>query len=261
MKSFVKVAMLAIIVVTQGCATYGRISGNPLGNQKSVYKDGRKTLISVKQSTVAIAPETDTVTSGQRGNFVIAVNNGTNHEILFSTEDVTAYSKTNGQRLALKVFSYDELVAEEKKRQAWAAVGAALQGAADSMNAANAGYSNTYGTYSGSAYSSYGTSAYGYGTYSSTTYNYAAAQAAQNTAQANSEARFARLQAEGEANLSSLSARILKKETIFPEAWHGGIVKVELPAVSDQPQVIELVVNVGGEIHEFRFTQEKVESE
>jgi len=173
---------------------------------------------------------------------------------------VTVYSKTNDQRLALKVFSYDELVAEEKKRQAWAAVAAALQGAADSMNAANAGYSNTYGTYSGSAYSSYGTSAYGYGTYSGTTYNYAAAQAAQNAAQANSEARFARLQAEGEANLSSLSARILKKETIFPKAWHGGIVKVELPDVSDQPQEIEFAVNVGGEIHEFRFTQVKVES-
>jgi len=169
MNLFVKFAILAAIVVTQGCATYGRISGNPLADQKSVYKDGRKTLISVKQSTVAIAPETDTVKSGQRDNFVVAVNNGTNHEILFSTDDVTTYFKTNGQKSALKVFSYDELVAEEKKRQAWAAVAAALQGAADSMNAANAGYSNTYGTYSGSAYSSYGTSAYGYGTYSGTT--------------------------------------------------------------------------------------------
>jgi len=91
-------------------------------------------------------------------------------------------------------------------------------------------------------------------------YNYAAAQAAQNTAQANSEARFARLQAEGEATLRNLSARILKKETIFPEAWHGGIVKVELPNVSEEPQEIELIVNVGGEKHEFRFTQEKVEN-
>lgn len=260
MTSLVKVAMLAMIVITQGCATYGRISGTPLVDQKSVYKDGRKTLISVKLSTVAIAPETDTVTSGQRGSFVVAVNNGTNHEILFSTDDVTAYFKINGQRSALKVFSYDELVAEEKKRQAWAAVGAALQGVADSMNAANAGYSNSYGTYSGSAYSNYGTSAYGYGTYSSTTYNYATAQAAQNAAQANSETRFARLQAEGEATLSNLSARILKKETIFPGAWHGGIVKLEFPNVSEVPQEIELVVNVGEETHEFRFTQEKVES-
>ena len=260
MKPLVKIAMPAIIVVSQGCATYGRISGTPLDDQKSVYKDGRKTLVSVKQSTVAIAPETDTVTSGQRGNFIIAVNNGTNREIVFSTDNVTAYSNTNGQSLALKVFSYDELVAEEKKRQAWATAAAVLQGLTDSMNAANAGYSHTYGTYSGSAYSSYGTSTYGYGTYSSTTYNPAAAQAAQNAARANSEARFARLRNEGKANLSSLSSRILKKETIFPGAWHSGIVKVELPNVSDQPQVIKFMVNLGGEIHEFRFTQEKVKS-
>jgi len=63
MKSLVKVAMLAIIVVTQGCATYGRISGTPLGDQKSVYKDGRKTLISIKQSSVAIIVDPDFQTS------------------------------------------------------------------------------------------------------------------------------------------------------------------------------------------------------
>jgi hypothetical protein len=160
----------------------------------------------------------------------------------------------------LKVFSYDELVAEEKKRQTWAAVAAALQGVSDSMNAANAGYSHTYGTYSGSAYSNTGKSAYGYGSYSSTTYNYAAAQAARNAAEAKSEARFARLDAEGRENLRNLSSTILKKETIFPSAWHGGIVKVTLPKVAEQPQEIDLVVDVAGEKHKFRFMEEKVVS-
>ena len=99
-----------------------------------------------------------------------------------------------------------------------------------------------------------------YGSYSSTTYNYAAAQATRNTAQANSEARFARLESEGRENLQNLSSTILKKETIFPGAWPGGIVKVELPEVVEQPQDIRLVVTVVGERHEFKFTQEKVES-
>ncbi len=252
------VAILFLIAGIQGCATYGRISGIPSDGQKSVFKDGRKTIISIKQNTVALAPDTKTVTSGQRGDFVIAVNNGTSQDILFSTEDVTASANTNGPFTSLKVFSYDDLIAEEKNRKAWAAVAAALQGAADSMNAAKAGYSNTSGTYSGSTYNSNGTRTYGYGSYSTTTYNYAAAQAARNTAQANSEARFARLESEGRENLQNLSSTILKKETIVPGAWYGGIVKVDLPEVVEQPQEIKLVVNVAGEHHEFKFTQAKV---
>jgi hypothetical protein len=260
MRIITRVAIAMLIAGMQGCATYGKVSGIASEGQKSIFKDGRNSLLSIKQNTVAIAPETETVTSGQRGDFIVAVNNGTSQNILFSTEDISASANINGQLTMLKVFSYDELVAEEKKRQTWAAVAAALQGVSDSMNAANAGYSHTYGTYSGSAYSNTGKSAYGYGSYSSTTYNYAAAQAARNAAEAKSEARFARLDAEGRENLRNLSSTILKKETIFPSAWHGGIVKVTLPKVAEQPQEIDLVVDVAGEKHKFRFMEEKVVS-
>ena len=259
MNIFIKRTFILLFVVTQGCATYGKISGIPSVGQKSLFKDGREVLISVEKSTVAIAPEMKIVKNGRRGNFIVAINNGTNQEIIFSTNDVTAYFKTNDEITSLKVFSYEELIAEEKKRQAWAAVGAALQGAADSINAANAGYSRTYGTYSGSTYSG-GIGLYSYGTYSGSTYNYAASQAARNAAQANSAARFARLETEGQKNLSNLAAKILKKETIFPGAWHGGIVKMELPPVSEIQQEIELIVNINGEKHKFRFTQEKIDN-
>jgi hypothetical protein len=258
MRKIFRIAILLLTVGIQGCATYGKISSIPSEGQKSIFKDGRNTLLSIKQNTVAIAPKNETVTSGQRGDFVIAVNNGTSQDILFSTENITASVNKNGQLTILKVFSYDELVAEEKRRQTWAAVAAALQGVSDSMNASNAGYSHTYGTYSGSTYTNNGKSAYGYGSYSSTTYNYAAAQAARNAAQANSEARFARLNTEGRENLRNLSSTILKKETIFPSAWHGGIVKIELPKVAEQPQEIYFVVDVAGEKHELKFMEEKV---
>ena len=117
MKIITRVSILLLITGIQGCATYGRISGIPSEGQKSVFKDGRKTLISIKQNTVVIAPDTETVTSGQRGDFVIAVNNGTSQDILFSTEDVTASANTNGQLTTLKVFSYDELIAEVNNLQ------------------------------------------------------------------------------------------------------------------------------------------------
>jgi len=243
----------------QGCATYGSLTAVPTNGERSIYKDGRNTLTSVKLNTVAVTPNSDRVKSGERGDFTIAVNNGTTADIVFSTDNVTAQSSAGGSTAPLKVYSYEELVAEEKKRQAWAAFAVALSGAASSINAANAGYSHTYGTYSGSAYGSNGTSAYGYGTYSSTTYNYAAAQAAQDAANARTGAQMADLMEQGQANLHSLRSTILKKETIFPGNWHGGVVEVALPSISDTAQEIRLDVSVGGEPHEFIFTLKKAQ--
>ncbi|WP_153042352.1 hypothetical protein [Pseudovibrio sp. W64] len=78
-----------------------------------------------------------------------------------------------------KVRTYEELVAEVKRKQTIQAVAAALSGVADGINAANAGY-----TYHRGSTSVYGNSGYsGYGTYSGTTYN--AAQANRAQAEAN----------------------------------------------------------------------------
>lgn len=64
---------------------------------------------------------------------------------------------------ALPVMTYADRVKEEKRSQMWAAVGAGFAAAANSMNAANAGYSSTYGNYSGTATAR----AYGSGGYAS----------------------------------------------------------------------------------------------
>lgn len=241
----------------QGCATYGSLTAVPTNGVRSIYKDGLDTLTSVKLNTVAVTPNSDRVKSGGRGDFTVAVNNGSTADIVFSTNDITAQSSSGSQSEPLKVYSYEDLVAEEKKRQAWAAFAVALAGAANSISAANAGYSHTYGTYSGSAYASNGTSAYGYGSYSSTTYNPAAAQVALNEAQANTAANFAALEEQGQEHLRSLRTTILKKETIFPGDWHGGVVEVAMPRIADTPQEIRLDVNVGGEPHEFVFMLKK----
>jgi len=252
--------VLALLLLS-GCATYERISGVPSVEQKAIYKDGRKTLLSTKTNVVAMAPQAEKIENGRRGNFIVAVKNQMQIDSLFSTENISAFKKDGktGKMIALKVYSYQELVEQEKTRQAWAAVGAALQGMGEAMNASNAGYSTTYGTYSRSAYSSTGTNAYGYGTYSSTTYNYGAAQAAQDAARARTDARMSRLQSEGEANLRQLASTTLKKQTVFPGQWYGGVVNVEMPPLEDAPQTIELVVNIGDETHHFTFRQEKSE--
>lgn len=247
------------IMALSGCATYGIITPIESAEQRMDYRDGRETTTSSKTHTVAIALESATLQSGHRANFIIAVKNGSNEEIILSTDNITANLKGENSMsdMSLMVFTYEDLVREEKKRQAWAAVAAGLEGIGESMTAANAGYSNTTGTYSESAYSSTGDSAYGYGSYSSTTYDYAAAQEAQNAANFRSEARFDQLASEGRDNLQALSSRILKKHTVYPGDWHGGIVKIQMPRVSDIPNLFVVDINVDNEMHSFHFTQEK----
>lgn len=230
----------------------------PSGGERSIYQDGQNTLTSTQLNTVSVTPRSNRIKSGDQGAFVIAVHNGLADDFVFSTENVTARDLVNGKAGALHVYNYGELVAQEKRRQAWAAFAVALAGAADSINAANAGYSHTYGTYSGSAYASNGVSAHGYGSYSSTTYNYAAAQAAQNDANANTSARFAQLAEQGQENLRALSSTVLKKQTVFPDTWYGGVVMVALPSVTSTLQQIRLDIEVGGEHHEFIYNLEKV---
>ena len=244
-----------------GCARYGQISGLAQHDQKNFYRDGRQTLSSEKNHTVAISPLSEKILSGARGDFIVAVLNGGAKEILFSTSDIVVSmpgTKDTAETSQLKVYSYEELVAEERRRQAWAAAAVALQSAGDSMSAANAGYSNTSGSYSGSTYSNYGTTTQTYGTYTGTSYNYAAAQAAQNAAQARTNANIAQLQTQARTNLGAL-ASMLKKETIFPGELRGGIVRIQMPAVKDSPTEIIVNISIDGEIHSFRFVQTKAE--
>jgi len=252
------IAVTASILFT-GCATT-QYSVTPVTNtnSKTIYQGGQETLLSEKTNVVALGPNSATLQSGKRQSFTVAIQNRTGGDIVFSDEDIKAsYRGTTGApELSLKVYSYDELVAEEKKRQAWMAVAAGLQAAGNSMSAASAGYSNTYGTYSGNTYSSYGNNYSTYGSYSATTYNYGAAQAAQNAATAQNNANLSRLAAEGKANLESLSSTILKKQTVFPNQWFGGVIQIDMPRFEESGE-LKFEVKTGGETHEIEFEIEK----
>ena len=242
-----------------GCATY-QLSGIPSDDQKCVFRDGRKTMFSQKENIVAIAAKEKTVSGNARLEFIVAVNNMTSDEVVFSTDNIsaTANNLESPDSVDLHVYSYEELVREEEKSRTWQAIGAALSGAVDSMNAANAGYSNTYGNYSGSTYSNYGTSYNTYGTYSATTYDYGAAQAAQNAANSKMNAEMSRIGAEGKAALNELSATILKTQTVFPGEWYGGVVQVDAPSGTPAESKVDLLVTFGDDEHTFCFNRIKI---
>ena len=237
----------------QGCATTLKLAPVASGEQKEIYQGGTETLISAKKSLVAIRPSANSYQSVQRPSLIVSVTNGTDESYNFGPENISA--SVNGQ--SVKVFTYDELVAEVKRQQAWAAVAAALNGVAQSMNAANAGYTYNSGTYNSSYYGS-GYSGYGYGSYSGYTYNAAAVQQAQSAANAQTQANMAAIKTQTDEALNQLASTMLRKETVFPQKTFGGYITLDKLPVPDSPNEVIIDISVGGEVHQFKFMLTKV---
>ncbi len=245
--------LILAIGVLQGCATTLMLDPVASEKQKEIFQGGIETLISAKQSLVAIRPSTNTYRSVQRPTLVVSVTNGTDEPYNFGTENISVL--VNGQ--SVKVFTYDELVAEVKRRQAWAAVAAALEGLGQSMKAADAGYTYNSGTYNSSYYGS-GSSGYGYGSYSGYSYNAEAVQQARATANAQTQANMAAIKTKADQALNQLSSTILRKETVFPQKTYGGYITLEKIPVPDAANDVIVNISVGGEVHQFKFILTKV---
>jgi hypothetical protein len=171
--------------------------------------------------------------------------------VLMSTPSISASGSIQNKRTALKVFSYDELVKEEKDRQTVAAFATALSAVGGAMAASQAGYVHTTGSVSGNTYGR----PY-HGTYSATTYDPYRAQLAGQAAQDRAAADFASLRADGEANLARLNTTILKNHTVMPGEWYGGVIVLAVPP-KDQAGAAEYTISIpfDGEIHEFKVRQ------
>lgn len=244
--------MLAIGVL-QGCATTLKLDAVASSEQEEIFQGGMGTLISAKSSLVVIRPSTSPYQSVQRPSFVVSVTNGTNEPYNFGPENISVM--VNGQ--AVKVFTYNELVAEVKKQQVWADVAAALNGAARSMNASNAGSTYNYGTYNSSYYDG-DYSGYGYGSYSGYTYNAAVAQQAQSAANAQTQADMAAIKAQTDEALNKLSSTMLRKETVFPHKTIGGYITLDKLPVPDSTSDVIINIAVDGEVYQFKFILSKV---
>lgn len=247
--------MFSTAILLQGCASTLKMEPQALDGQQEIFQEGIESVISAKESLVAVRSSSKTYSSEHRPTFVISVLNGTDTPFNFSTEDVKVYV----DEIPHKVFTYDELVAEVKRKQAWAAVAAALNGVSRSMNAANAGYTYQSGTANAYAYNNYGGSAYGTSTYSGYSYNAAAAQQAQASANAQNQAEFKAVQTQTEDSLNALSATILKKTTVMPQARHGGYITIEKLDDINVNHELKVIVTVSGEEHEFLFNHYKLQ--
>lgn len=167
----------------------------------------------------------------------------------------------NAGGVALEVKTYADRVASQKRSERWASIGAGLAAAANGAAAANAGYSNQYGTYSGqTTATAYGSGGYARatgttsGTYSSTTYNAGAAAAAQNQAAQRNQALFAQVRENSEQAKSALQERALKAQTVDPGAIVTGDVEIQLPK-RGKASTFTAVITIEGESISVEFEE------
>lgn len=221
------------------------------------YQNGQIVLVTSNARAalvVSYSPE-----SKKSGYLNLAVQNIADGSFNVSDSNVTISS----EGAPLDVKSFADRVKAENRRAMWAAVGAGLAAAGNSMAAANSGYQTSYGTYSGTTNASaYGRGGYAYGTattmgtYSSTTYNQAAAQQAQQAANANNQAMFDRQALTSQLSMQALERSALRTNTVSPGEVVGGNVQFALPkAVRKTATEFVARIDVGGEPMEVRFEE------
>jgi hypothetical protein len=218
--------------------------------QQSFVRDGQPALVSEKKnSIVLIRPAARQIAAGGRPVFVVGVRNLTKAPVDFIVRNVEVTQITAQNTIPLKVFSYEELVSEERTRQVVSAVLVGTAAGLNSYSASRAGYSNNTTTrYTATgAHTSY-----------STSYSSYRAIAAENRARRENEKMTDATIAEGQANLANLERNVMKDNTLMPGEWYGGTLSVQAPAQEEgRPKTYTIALTVGSERHEIDIVQDK----
>ncbi len=244
------------MIVALGCIALAGCSSQQINltaapGQQAIVRDGLPALVSRKKHLVMVRPNSRIIKGSARPAFTVVVRNQGSQPGNLLESSISASQSLAGKSVSVRVFRYDELVNEEQTKQTVAAFGSALAGMGRAMSASNAGYVNTTGSFN-----AYGSAGNSYGTYSATTYDPLRAQVAQQAANAETSADFARLREQGEQNLQALQQTILKDNTVLPGEWIGGSIVLEPPQKPDKgATTYTIVIEFAGEQHTFAVSQ------
>ena len=231
-----------------------------LSEKQTEYKDGETWPYYNKNGIMIGMTNNEVRDYGKYYQIPIIISNNSMHPIEFNPDYITATLIDNKEvEYILKVYSAEEYMKKVQRSQNWAM---ALNGLAEGLAAANAGYStsttnssyNGYSSSYGSAYA-YGTGGYAYGNYSgnstyrgystSTTTSYNGAAAYQAQVIANN-----RIAAYDNALLSERAAKdegYLKRTTIYPGETISGYIHIE----RKKGISMNIDININGAIYSF----------
>jgi hypothetical protein len=242
-KSSMIIALALAVFHLGGCGTksVNVSSSSPI---RATYEQGTAVLVSQKTNGVVLRVLTAEFSKNTLPSFYVAVSNGGDSEIEFSTSNLSAFSGKE----RVRVYTYEELDKKIRREAAMAAAAAAMNGASQSISA-----SMPVTTYSsGSAYSS-GSGGYAGATYYETTtaYDPAAAAAAQAQINAQTTSQMSMIASARNIQLDNLGS-VLRRNTLRPGASMGGVAKLHSEDI-ESGQPLEIIVSIGGETHEFVF--------
>jgi hypothetical protein len=204
-----------------GCATSTepmRFQAGP--HQQRVMRDGFSTLFSKREhSTVRVQAVSRSIGATQRPAFRISIRNTSSQPQDFIVSQVEALQATDSGPKPLKVYSFEDLVVEERNNQIARAVVTVGVGAANSWLASNQGY-----------------------------------WARRRADIENDEAAEA-VAAAGQRNLAALEALILKDTTVLPGETYSGLLFVDPPAGDTAEKVYTIRLRVGSDLHQITTTQ------
>lgn len=256
-RGYTLVSVLSILLF--GCATLETVKFEASKDQRLIVRDGVNTVISKgENSLVILKPASREFSSTDNPVFVVGVANLSGEPVTFLVSDITVFQTRNGQAVAsLPVKTYEDLVRAEKRRQTIAAIGVVLAAASNSMAAANAGRSTSYGNVYSTTTSPYGT----FNTTSTVTatiYDPGKAYLAQAAANTQNQAMFDQTLAAGQRNLAQLEGTVIKDNTLLPGEWYGGQLHFKKPSKFEGDSGVKtysISIRVGSDVHYIKIIQ------
>lgn len=245
--------IVLVAALCGGCAANEVATFQARPGQDSIIRDGQAALVSrAPRSLVMIRPASRQFRSGGRPTFVVGIYNLSPAPLQFRVADIAATQLINQQAVALKVFTFDELVQEEKNRQIAAAILTGLAVGANAAAASTAGHYNSTST----VYTPNGTYQV-----QTTGYSPTANAIAQANASEQNEALISATIEQGQHNLATLEKSVIKDDTLFPGEWYGGLVVLQPLASGDSrnaPKTYSIALLVGQDRHQIDITQSPI---
>lgn len=236
------VVCVALAALVSSCASMETARFQARSGQEAMVRDGQPAIVSRKaNSLVIVRPASRQFQAGRRPVYVVGMYNLTKAPLQYATSNTTVEQQIAGQGTqALRVYTYEELVAEERNRQVAQALIVGLAAGANAMSTANAG------RYSGNAtvYGARGPYNVSYSGYDPT-----AAAIAQSRVAAQNDAMIANTIETGQRNLAGLEQSVMKDNTLLPGEWYGGQLHFDPPS-GDSGKSYTINIQLGRDLHQ-----------